>query len=40
MYALQPKPPRKDVNKMYTEDQYILRFEARLLSQAKEDNQR
>ncbi|KRX10772.1 hypothetical protein PPERSA_00942 [Pseudocohnilembus persalinus] len=40
VYALQPKAPKKDINKMYTQDQYILRFEARLLSENKEDNQR
>lgn len=32
VYALQPKPPKKDINKMYTQDQYILRFEAKLIS--------
>ncbi|EGR27327.1 flagellar microtugule protofilament ribbon protein, putative [Ichthyophthirius multifiliis] len=40
VYSLQPKPPRKDINKMHTQDQYILRFEARLISQNKEDNNR
>eukprot|EP00825_Cyclidium_porcatum_P048735 TRINITY_DN8265_c0_g1_i2.p2 TRINITY_DN8265_c0_g1~~TRINITY_DN8265_c0_g1_i2.p2 ORF type:complete len:177 (+),score=24.98 TRINITY_DN8265_c0_g1_i2:117-647(+) len=38
--SLQPKPPRKDLNKMYTQDQYILRFDARLVSENKDDQQR
>jgi len=40
VYSLMPKPPRKDVNKMFTRDMYILRFEARLVSPAKDDNHR
>lgn len=40
VFSLQPKAPKKDINKMYTQDQYILRFEARLLSENKEDNSR
>jgi len=35
-----PKPPRKDVNKMFTCDSYILRYEARLISENKDDNHR
>jgi len=38
VFSLQPKAPRKDINKMFTCDQYILRFEARLISENKEDN--
>jgi len=38
VFSLQPKPPRKDLNKMFTSDQYILRFEARMISENKEDN--
>ncbi|EGR32401.1 flagellar microtugule protofilament ribbon protein, putative [Ichthyophthirius multifiliis] len=38
VYSLQPKAPRKDINKIYTQDQYILRYEARLISQNKDDN--
>jgi len=40
VYSLQPKPPRKDVNKMFTSDQNILRYEARLISESREDNTR
>lgn len=40
VYSLQPKPPRKDINKMFTCDQNILRFEARLISENREDNTR
>jgi len=40
VYSLQPKPPRKDINKMFTCDQNILRYEARLISENKEDNTR
>lgn len=40
VYSLQPKPPRKDINKMYTQDQYILRFDCKLISQSREDNNR
>ena len=40
VFALQPKAPKKDLNKMYTQDQYILRFDARMLSLNKEDNTR
>jgi len=38
VFSLNPKPPRKDINKMFTSDMYILRYEARLLSENKEDN--
>jgi hypothetical protein len=40
VYSLQPRPPRKDINKMFTCDQNILRYEARLISENKEDNTR
>jgi hypothetical protein len=40
VYALQPKPPKKDVIKMFTEDQNVLRFEARLISKTKDYNNR
>jgi len=40
VFSLQPKPPRKDINKMFTCDQNILRYEARLISENKEDNTR
>ena len=40
VYSLNPKPPRKDVNKMFTMDSVILRFESRLISENKEDNGR
>lgn len=39
-YSLQPKPPRKDLNKMFNMDQYILRFESRMISENREDNGR
>lgn len=38
VFYLQPKPPKKDINKMFTCDQYILRFEARQISENKEEN--
>lgn len=38
VFFLQPKPPKKDINKMFTCDQYILRFEARQISENKEEN--
>lgn len=39
-FSLQPKPPRKNLNKMFNMDQYILRFESRMISENKEDNGR
>lgn len=36
VFSLQPKPPKKDMTKLFTNDQYVLRFEARLISQNKE----
>ena len=39
-FSLQPKPPRKDLNKMFNMDQYILRFDARMISENREDNNR
>lgn len=38
VYALQPKPPKKDMVKLFTNDQYTLRYEARMISENKEDN--
>jgi len=38
VFSLEPKPPRKDLNKMFTCDQFILRFNARMISENKEDN--
>ena len=40
VYSLQPKPPKKDMPKLFTNDQYILRFDARMISESKEDNVR
>jgi len=39
-FSLAPKPPHKNLNKMFNMDQYILRFNARLLSENREDNNR
>jgi len=39
-FSLMPKPPHKNLNKMFNCDQYILRFNARLLSENREDNNR
>ena len=36
VFSLQPKPPKKDMTKLFTNDQYVLRFEARLISQNKD----
>jgi len=38
VYSLDPKPPKKDINKMFTEDQYILRFNCRLISETTDLN--
>lgn len=38
VYSLQPKPPKKDMTKLFTNDQYVMRFEARMISESKEDN--
>eukprot|EP01015_Nassula_variabilis_P010660 TRINITY_DN1860_c0_g1_i4.p1 TRINITY_DN1860_c0_g1~~TRINITY_DN1860_c0_g1_i4.p1 ORF type:complete len:571 (+),score=145.12 TRINITY_DN1860_c0_g1_i4:66-1778(+) len=38
--GLQPKPPKKDFKKMFTSDQFILRFESRLVSENREENNR
>lgn len=40
VYSLQPKPPKKDMTKIFTNDQYVLRFEARLISQNKDEHNR
>jgi hypothetical protein len=39
-FSLQPKPPRKDLAKMFNMDQYILRYECRMISENREDNNR
>lgn len=36
VFSLQPKPPKKDMTKIFTNDQYVMRFEARLISQNKD----
>lgn len=36
VHSLQPKPPKKDMAKLFTNDQYTLRFEARLISEVKD----
>ena len=38
VYSLDPKPPKKNINKMFAEDQYILRFNCRLHSETKDLN--
>lgn len=40
VFSLQPKPPKKDMTKLFTNDQYVLRFEARLISQNKDEHNR
>lgn len=40
VYSLQPKAPRKDVNKMFKSDMHVLRFEAKLVSQDADDETR
>lgn len=40
VYALQPKRPKADMVKLFTNDQYTMRFEARMISEQKEDNVR
>ena len=40
VYSLDHKPPRKDINKMFAQDQYILRFNARLWSEIKDFNEK
>ena len=39
-FNLQKKQPKKNLNKMFNMDQYILRFEVRMISENKEDNGR
>lgn len=36
VYSLQPKPPKKDMVKIFTNDQFTLRFEARMISESKD----
>lgn len=40
VFSLMPKPPKKDVKKVFSSDMFILRFEAKLLSESREDNDR
>lgn len=40
VFSLQPKPPKKDMTKIFTNDQYTLRFEARMISQNRDENGR
>ena len=40
VFSLQPKPPKKDMVKLFTNDQYVMRFEARLISQNKDEHDR
>ena len=40
VFSLQPKPPKKDMVKLFTNDQYVLRFEARMISQNKDEHNR
>lgn len=40
VFSLQPKPPKKDMTKLFTNDQYVMRFEARLISQNKDEHNR
>jgi hypothetical protein len=40
VFSLNAKPPKKDVKKVFSNDQFILRFEARLISHIKDDNDR
>lgn len=36
VFSLQPKPPKKDMVKLFTNDQYVMRFEARLISKNRD----
>lgn len=40
VYSLQPKPPKKDMTKLFTNDQYVLRYEARMISENRDENDR
>lgn len=40
VFSLQPKPPKKDMTKIFTNDQYVMRFEARMISQNKDEHNR
>jgi len=40
VYNLMPKVPKKNINKMFAEDQYILRFNCRLISEIKSFNEK
>ena len=40
VYNLQPKVPKKNINKMFAQDQYILRFNCRLLSEITDLNEK
>jgi hypothetical protein len=36
VYSLQPKPPKKDMAKLFTNDQFVLRYEARMISENRD----
>jgi len=38
VFFLQPKAPKKNINKMFSHDQVILRFECRMISEIKDFN--
>jgi hypothetical protein len=40
VYNLLPKVPKKNINKMFAEDKYILRFNCRLISENKNFNEK
>lgn len=40
VYSLQPKPPKKDMKKMFKQDMHILRFETKLISTEPDDENR
>lgn len=40
VYALNPKPPKQDMKKMFKQDMHILRFEASLISTEPDDESR
>ena len=36
VYSLQPKPPKKDMTKLFTNDHFVVRFDARLMSESRD----
>ena len=40
VFSLQPKPPKKDMTKLFTNDQNVMRFEGRMISEENIDNER